>query len=282
MANYVTKCDNKPYTVRDKEEKKRKIKDALIRHPEGLVAKQLHVETGISYPTVRQYLRILVKEGEVGQKLGTKVYVSVTNKPYGIGEPPKIQNVRLNLKCPDGVKLKYGKVVKSIETLKIEVTFGVTNNQITACISAEPPMDLREFKQVIDTFKSMVRDSLNLKNPIDDKGILITSVELNNDFEGLRLDGIQSLTLNSCMKVLEKIYNKGNKIRREVRVRNISLESFYTLIKRGVRDFDVTQRMINMEKEIAGVKKAMKYTNSRQDDIFGLLLHRDIKPKDKS
>ena len=26
MANYVTKCDNKPYTVRDKEEKKRKIK----------------------------------------------------------------------------------------------------------------------------------------------------------------------------------------------------------------------------------------------------------------
>jgi hypothetical protein len=72
--------------------------------------------------------------------------------------------------------------------------------------------------------------------------IAVSSLEINNDFEGERLDGVQAVTLKSFDGTFRRIYNRRLGLRDEVRVVGTrKLEDVIPLLRGGISSYNILQ-----------------------------------------
>lgn len=256
----VTNSYNFEWYRISKQEKLRRIVDILDKYPEGAQPKTISRKTGLNHNTVRAYLIALRSSGHV--KMLSNGFYLVTKTSHGVGvgveKLPKIHNINLSYDA-SSLSYKHTEKTVTVDDVKIRAVFGVKNKKITGSISAEPPLNYREFKFAVNEFKYLVRSVIGFC-PFDDS-ILVTSCELNQDYGDLRIDGCNSLTIKTVLGDLEKIYNKRNCLRSEIRVKSLPLQSVYALLKGGIISYNIIERQTSIEEKVDEQIKAIKYLN---------------------
>jgi hypothetical protein len=202
--------------------------------------------------------------------------VYVINPTYGVGRPPRVQNVRLKL---SHVAIPWGKPAykESFGDVKIRVIFGAKRGNITAVLISDSGMDLTVCTLAVERFKTVVRDILGIS--IANRDICVRNCEFLEDYVGMRLEGLNCVTVESFLGSLERIYNKGAGLRSEVKVRPDSLESIYTLLKGGVTPYNIMQGMYALVKKVDDLTTTLKFQNEtmiRLESLFREFVRRQL------
>lgn len=255
------------------ENKNKAILDTIATADHPLFPKEISSITGLKRSTVRVYLRQLLRQGLVRQPFRG---IYVINPTHGVGKPPRIQNVWLKVSrvaIPRGIseyKKSFGKV-------RVRVIFGAKRGNITAVLSSDSGMDLTVCTLAIECLKTAVKDSLGIS--ITNRDICVRNCEFLEDYVGMRLEGLNCVTVESFLGSLERIYNKGAGLRSEVKVKPDSLESIYTLLKGGVTPYNVMQGMYALVKKVDDLTTTLKFQNEtmiRLESLFREFIRRQL------
>jgi len=229
-----------------------------------LFPREISKKTGLNRSTVRVYLRELLREGVLRQPF---YGVYCNNPTYGVGalEAPRVHNLRLRM---SGVSVPRGfpKRVEVFGDVKVQVIFGSKRGIVTGILSSDRGMNFTSCVLAIERFRAVVKEELGLE--CSTKDMNVTVCELNDDLQGLRLDGLSSLTARSFLGSLERIYNRREGLRSEVQVRPDSIESIYVLLKGGVTSYNVVQMLFMLGKKLDDLIMAQKFQNENLQRIY--------------
>lgn len=233
----------------------RRILEVLQNADHPLWPKEISRQAQVHYGTTRVYLRQLLQQGRVKQ---TEPRLYVMNPMYGVGEaPPLIQNVILRVRSRGSVVVPS--FVEQFGDVTLKVSYGMKRGKITCALSCPRGMDLSSFAMAVAYVKHLA-GAWEGVDPTDDE-IEVVSCEFLNDYQGMRLEGVQCITLKTLLGALERIYNKGAGLRSEVKVKPQSLEAIYTLLKGGVTAYNVIQGIFAVDKRIEDLTVAIKHQN---------------------
>ena len=226
---------------------------ALETSETPLSPKEIAFRTGLNHSTTRCYLRRLLSQGKVNQPY-RGYYVA---KPtYGVGKPPRVHNLRVGFKA----KVKRSEDVRERwDDCRLRVLFGVKRGYVSGWISSERGLDLTSCLLVVQRFKDVASSRLGWAP--GDKEISVTTCEFNEDFAGVRLDGLSCVTVESFFGALERLYNKAEGLRSEVKVQPESLESVYAVLKGGVSQYNILQSNFALMRKVEALVEAVKWQN---------------------
>lgn len=249
---------------KDKAEKLRRIVKALKEADRSLWPKEVAFRTGIQPSTVRVYLRELLKAGVV---LQPERGLYVINPTYGVGRPPRIHNLWLSARA----FIKRGsRKVEEYGDCKIQVILGAKRNRITGVISSSEGLDFTSCFFAIQRFKGIVKEILGLE--LQNSDIWVRNCEFNEDYVGIRLEGLNCVTVKSFLGTLERLYNKPEGLRSEVKVKPDSLESILALLKGGITPYYAVQGVFMVEKRIEQLVEAIKWQNQGIQKLQNIML----------
>ncbi|MCK4477996.1 hypothetical protein KAU88_05670 [Candidatus Bathyarchaeota archaeon] len=257
MSNTPTKSCNFHYgrELTDKEKQVVKIVDSCS-YP--ITPTEVSALTKFKHATVRFYLRKLEKGGFVRRKYRGH-YVSVKNVPTKSSSvvgafgavAPMLHSIRLRFVdvglWPRSWVRVFGSVVK--------VTFTVYKNRsalvFVDCIG-DVSLDYPAFRLVMDCIQKEVR-SPNWAS------CRVTNFEFNYDFHGIKLDGVQGVTLKAFDGSFHRIYNKRFGLRDEVKVvGSKSVADVLALMQGGVSTYNIVQLLF------ANFQETKKYVEATQ------------------
>jgi len=224
--------------------------------------------------TVCVICRRLFKEGLLLQPF-PGVYNSMTKPRDGVGvagfaveHPPRLQNLVVQFDCvvPEGVVSCFE---RSYGNVGLKVLFGRKRQRVTGYLSCPEGLDLNSLILVLETFRYVVAAYVGVF-PSDDV-LRVKMVEFLQDYQKTRLDGISCLTVESFLGSFEKLYNKSDGVRSEVRVHPDSVEAIYTLLKGGVTSYNVVQLAFLTLTRLDKLLEAVKYQNQGLQSIQHLI-----------
>lgn len=190
-----------------------------------LSPKEVSTRTGINHSTARKYLRILLGEGEVLQPYhGAYCSKSVHGVRFA---PLRVHNVVLS--CP-ALWLDFSQSSEEVcGAVKIRVVYGLDRKRITGFISCDNGMDKDTALFAINRFIEVVES--RTKRAVEN--FVVKTFEVNRDYCGIRLDGVQCVTRKGLFACIERIYQKEpNLVRHEFKVSEpMSLDQFSALIQ---------------------------------------------------
>ena len=221
-----------------------------------LFPKEIASKARVNHATTRVYLKQLLKEGVVIRPT-RGLYVINPNHGVGGGQLPRVQNLWLSV-----VDLAVSKSVKRVETfgdVTLTVTFGKKRDRVTAVFATDTGMGFTSCSLAIARFKTVVREVLGVE--ISDLDIWVRNCEFNEDYVGIRLEGLNCVTVKSFLGSMAKIYNKGAGFRSEVKVRPDSIEGIMALLRGGVTPYHAIQGIFLVDNRVKELTDAIKWTN---------------------
>lgn len=243
-----------------------RILQALKEFDRPTYPREISLEAQVNHNTTRVYLRRLLKARRVTQPFpGTYV----TSPIYGVGsEPamprgrddpdmlPRIQNLVLSYD-----RYRYiGESIKEVRMVgstKVRCFYGVKRKRITVFLSNPWGLDLEGFYLALDVAREMVHKTLGI--PLNIGIFKVVNMEWLNDVQGLRLEGLNCVTVTDMTGALEKIYNRGDGLRREVRIpRETSMEEVLALWRGGIPLHHIAQGQHALATEIRALKDLLK------------------------
>ncbi|RLG83118.1 MAG: hypothetical protein DRO18_08185 [Thermoprotei archaeon] len=257
---------------------KEKIIAVLKSYNYPLNAKKISILAGCNYNTARTYLNQLSKEGRI-VKVSRGFYC--INPTLGVGSRSGVSGLRIHnvwFVVKVGGIFESGVVEEVVGGVKVKVIFGTKRGLVSGVICCDSGLDFNGFRLAVELAKWIIEDRLRVK--ISEDNVLVSSFELNEDYGGYRLNGLKCLTLRSFTGWLERIYNKGEGLRHEVKVNGkFSLEEVYRLFKGGISTYNIVQSNFILSRKIEELTNAIKFQNrqfyemSKLDKaIFELLL----------
>lgn len=229
-----------------------KARDAILRtlraSPYPLPPKVVSSRSGVNHNTVRVYLRRLLDLKEVEQPFWG--YYSVTKPTDGVGSI-RVHNVRLRVESPFKIAVhKEGLITFGDSYLR--VVWGVKNQLITGWIVSPDGLDYSGFELAIQRFLS--------QTGVSESEVAVSTVELNTDLAGLRLDGLSSWTLSDLRGTLKRVYTKDGRVRAEVKTQPRSLAEIQTLLRSdgGVPVMDLVGEVAGLNEGFGRVADAVK------------------------
>lgn len=244
----------------------KKIQDTLAAADRPLFPKEISSMAGLNHSTVRVYLRRMLSSGLVRQPF-RGVYESKVTKPTYVEGPPRVQDLRLRVKR--AVPVKFADHVEEYSQVRIRVKWGTRRQQITGTVSCPQGLDLESLSFAVYRFKQIAGGWEGVL-PRDSE-VEVVSVELLHDYEDLRLDGLECVTLRSFLGSLERIYNKDPGLRAEVKVKPDKIESIYALLHGGVTQYNLIQSMFSVNKHLENLTDAVKAQNASLGKLSRLL-----------
>ena len=220
--------------------------------------------------TVCVLCRRLFKKGLLLQPF-PGVYNSMTKPKDGVGvagfgveRPPRLQNfvVQFNCVIPEGVISCFE---RSYGSVGLRVLFGRKRQRVTGYLSCPEGLDLNSLIFALETFRYVVASYVGVF-PSDDV-LRVKTSEFLQDYQNIKLNGISCLTVESFLGSFEKLYNKGDGVRSEVRVHPDSVEAIYTLLKGGVTSYNVVQLAFLTLTRLDKLLEAVKYQNQGLQSI---------------
>ena len=101
---------------------------------------------------------------------------------------------------------------------------------------------------------------------------------MNKDYKDIRFDGIKCLTVKDLNGVLERLYNKGDGLRSEVKVSTpMSVGQIEALLKGGMTPYQILQGQALTNKKIDELTDVMKHTNGFLVQILDVLKNNGVK-----
>lgn len=225
-----------------------------------LSPKEIAFKTGLNHSTVRVLCRRMLRN-EILKQPWPGVYV--TNPTYGVGGvlagiesqgPPRVHNLRLRWRAP-WIK-KSAKETCDFDKCRIIMTIGRKRKLATANIAAdEYPLDLAAVSIAVELWRIKVAHYLNRLPPHED--IDVSSVEIGWDYQRIRLDGLNCVTVQSFLGELERFYNRELGLRSEVKAANLSLDSLYALLKGGVTAYNIMQATFATQRQVSRMNEIL-------------------------
>ncbi|MBA7713754.1 hypothetical protein ES703_122764 [subsurface metagenome] len=233
-----------------------RIIDVLDKADHPLFPKEIASKARVNHVTTRVYLRQLQREGVIIRPR-RGLYVINPTHGVGVGRLPRVQDLWLSV-----VDLVVPESVKRVETfgdVSLKVTFGRKRNRVTAVIGCPGGMDITSCSFAIARFKTVVKEVLGAE--ISDLDIWVRNCEFNEDYIGIRLEGLSCVTVKSFLGSLARIYNKGAGFRSEVKVRPDSVEGIMMLLRGGVTPYHAVQGIFLVDERVKELTTAIKWTN---------------------
>ncbi len=232
-----------------------------------LFPRQISDETGLNHNTVRYYLRELLSEGKILQPYKGTYASKIT---YGMMIAPlRCHNVVVSVDAPwldfsDDSTEWTGDV-------KLRIQYGLQRRRITgrfSCKKVSRGMDrdtlLFVFNRFYDLFEA--RTGRKVEN------VIVKTFEFNRDVAGVRVDGVKCFTRTSLNSFIERVYQKGDVARAEVKVsREMSVSQFEALIHGGIPYVDIVQAQYVLSKRLDELTDAQKFTNRLLQDVARLM-----------
>jgi uncharacterized protein with NRDE domain len=103
--------------------------------------------------------------------------------------------------------------------------------------------------------------------------LTLTTFEVNKDYSGVRIDGVQCITKKDLYGMIERTYQKEESlVRKEWKVSgSMSINKFEEALRKGVSDNDRVQANFELKDEVKQVKEAQKFANGRMLEMYRLL-----------
>lgn len=225
----------------------------LEKYPEGLFPKMLSKASKINYSTVKVYLRDMLKKGLVKQNFKNGPYTVI--KPIHGNIYYKYHNIYFSFQFKD-IEITPHKEKVQIENIKLIIYFGSKTKKVTCNVSSKEPLNLRELVLVKNLFEQKVKEKLGIQElPV----LMIKSIEFNNDLQGIRMDGINAVTWNDFKGVLEKVYNKEDKLRHEFKVSlPVEAESIIHLLRQGLDSYELLKNYNSLDERLGRLEEVNK------------------------
>ena len=238
--------------------KKQLILDFLYAHRESFFPREIAEKLGLKPSTVRNYLRILHRDGLVKRLEGGR-YCS--NDTYGVLVPLRVHNLRFRVVAPYLRDMeKIPDVDEFYGGVHLKIQFGKSRGLITGFISYDRGLDYAH----VSFLMRRVYELIERKTGRKIERFTVTSLEWNRDYYGKRLDsrsGIMCFTLREFDDFLVRVYQKGeNAVRVEAKTsRELSLEELLEIQRTGsigyLRDGEIINNLIRrMEAQEAAIK----------------------------
>jgi len=258
MSEPVTKSGNFYFGV-SLSGKCRLIKETIENSPYPISPREICLKTGINGNTVKKYVRDLERRGFVRRKFHGH-YVSVKNLvTFGSsilgGVLPRLHCLRL--RC-DGVV--GGGWVWDFGVVRVRcVVYG--NGSATVFVDCDKNVSLDYV-----AFRLLVSFVVRELGVSDWGKVTVSSFEFNHDFEGVRLDGCQAVTLKSFDGSFRRLYNKRFGLRDEVKaVGSKRVEDVLALLGGGVSQYNLLQLLFLQTRKLDEYVEATKF----QSRLFG-------------
>lgn len=217
------------------------------------ISKKLHA----NHATVRGYLRKLLAKNLVVQPYPGSYCNKIT---YGVRFVPLcVHNVRLLVGVlGDVVHWEFCEVVGGV---KVFVCFGSERRRVSGFVSCDVGMSRSACLLALHRWFDVVEERLGCEVG----EVVVQSFEVNKDYVGLRLDGVQCVTKKGLFEMVERVYQKENNvIRREYKVsRGVSITEFEALLQGGVTGYNVNQGFFVLTQKLDRLTEALKFTNSQ-------------------
>ena len=203
----VQKMNSKQLSVatrtRDISKKSSQILFCMKGYPEGMTPKLISLKTGLNVNTVKSILPKL--EGVTKTMRG--LY-----KVAKRGDTPPLVHVELtdwnfhNLILTAPLLGDYIPSQVEYDFNLVNCILSATKNKVTLRLSSDWPLNVSSICLVGGLFSEIA--------PINENAIMVSTIEFNHDYRNLRLDGVQSISLDNLVEQF-KIYQKKRGLRIE-------------------------------------------------------------------
>jgi len=256
-----------------------RVENLLSANPdEPYNAKHISMLINANPSSVRTALFRLVNKGHIVRvkrgfyKWATDTDISETR--HGVGAPLRVHNVIVVCRVPKDVnvsKPSEGEYVLSVGDVRFRFSCGVKRRKVTVRVSCNNGLDFREFVFAVELVRSYVLRLYGFEPSESD--LQVVSCEFNQDYQGLRLDGVKCLTASDLKGVLARIYQKTeNIVRSEVKVGKTSTKAIYALLKGGVTSYNIVQGLYMLVRRVEDLVEGIKYLNQVNLEVRELLL----------
>lgn len=175
---------------------------------------------------------------------------------YGVGRHrPRVQNLRVSAR---GVRVRvHAEVVHVVGDLRLRMVFGTKRGIVSYSVAAPVGLDMYGVRLIhfIAVGEAEARGYVDLNWEF-------TVSEFLTDHGGLRLEGLQCVTLDDLCGQLEKYYYRPG-LRREVRAtsRRMSMTELSTLLDGGMSRFQVVSGLQDIKEALGELTTAQKWGN---------------------
>lgn len=247
----------------NKKEKIRKITQLLKNYPEGATPKCVSSYGGINHNTAKTLLIELEKTGIVQRKQGLRGYYVLVEKKTHDLFLYNTQNIHFSYNLPISFEIKKAIYEKGNFSGLIEYTFeiGKGSQKASMRIKTSYPFNISAITLISYYFKRLVRKHTKILPT--DKEIIVSSLEINKDYLGIKMEGCNCITIDTLILEM-KVYNKKSRLREEYKTKQpIGLDFFMNLARNGIlfaelsnKEDLILERIDNLEK---GIRKIMNF-----------------------
>ena len=254
----------------NKKEKIKKITQILKNFPEGATPKLVALHSKINHNTIKTILIELEKRGVIQRKQGLRGYYILVEKKTHDLLSYNTQNIHFAYNIPLSFEIEKAIYEKGNFSGLVGYTFeiGKGSQKATMRIKTSYPFNISAITLISYYFKLLIRKHTKIF-PIDKK-IIISSLEINKDYLGIKMEGCNCLTIDTLILEM-KVYNKKNRLREEYKTKEpIGLDFFMNLARNGIlfaelsnKEDLIIQRIDNIEKEIQRIVNMINYYNKK-------------------
>jgi len=240
----------------------KKILDTINQIKRPCYPIEISIFSKINHSTTRVYLRRLLKQRLViqpfpGTYVTSPIHVmgSEPKIPKGFESPdllPRVQNLCLIYRARSYAMESF-REVRRVGSTKIRILYGKKYRKISVFVSNPWGLDLEGTYLTLDVAQNMIHKTLKI--PLDIHVFKVVNMEWLNDVQAIRLEGLKVVTVRDFTGALEKIYNKPEGIRREVRIGSgSSIHQVLALWRGGIPLHQIVQGQQELVQEIRGLK----------------------------
>ena len=225
--------------------------------------------------SIRVNLHRLLKEGKVIKKFYGHYSISPIDG-VGYDRPPRVQNLFVRAEFfQSGQKIRVFECDKGRvdefpfgeDGAQVRIIYGWKRGNISWSVKAPEGLDLYGLRLV----RSLVESSCGYSG-YKDLNWMVSNFEFLWDHEGLRFEGVKSVTLQSFDTVLEKYYSKDDGLRKEIRASlPTELDHILALVQGGQPAFNLIQGVGVLSQKIDALVEAQKGQNRQLSNHNRLL-----------
>ena len=238
--------------------KMKKIRTCMYGYPEGITPKLIALKTGINVNTVKS---ILPKMN--GIKKVMRGYYKVDSE----GDTPLVHDLfEWNFhNCILSFQLRHCSSYNLVEEVFdfgiVKCVLVISNSKrATFRVSTDWPLNVSSLSMVAGLFVEKL--SFFSDDVIDFKNIMVSTIEFNKDYKNLRLDGVNSISVDNLVEQF-KLYQKKRGLRVEHKTKvPLSVESVVDMLSNNPNSVEFNVKLNEQKVELERLTKAFYGTSS--------------------
>jgi len=183
---------------------------------------------------------------------------------YGVMfKPLMVHNIRLHANV--SVNIKSDVVVEDVGNVRVKVVFGEQRRKVSGFISCDVGLSHDACRLALNRWFDIAERRLGFAL-VD---VVLTTFELNKDYAGVKIDGVNCMTRRDLFGFIERVYQKeANVVRKEVKASApMSINRFEEAIAKGFQGVSQAQELFDLRNTVRDSTAALKFNNSRLLEI---------------